>query len=454
MKIVYVSLSYLPKVAGGVQVLTHSIAKEMQSRGHDVEVLCAESVHDGDGQVRGEHTEYDGMPVERVHLNRYRQPNYFRSFYDVPSMADYLVDSFARRKPDLFHILHFSRLSASVFEGMRRLGVPVLLTLADYAFLCPLGTLMRYNGAICPGAEAVGGLKCLGCFVDETRTYKNSALRHVFNSDEVAVAIDAVDHLAGIRHLLPHVYQGAGRAFKDRIPYFKDLCSQIDLFTTNNHWSREFYIEHGFPPERIRTVVQTLDVSWSAGFTRTPYEGPLRIGFTGAVASHKGVDVLIKAFLRMKRQKNACLLIFGENDSHPFYVKKLLRMIGSNDRVEFKGRYQPTELNRIYNQMDVMVAPSMFYETGPLVVLEAQATKTPAISSDLGPIRELIRHGVDGYLFERGNSEQLASILDRLCEHREEVDRLRSNIRPVKTVAAMADELEALYVELKSKRVA
>lgn len=456
MKVVYVSLSYFPTVAGGVQVLTHSIAKEMQSRGYEVEVVCAESVEEGDDdQVRSDRTRYDGLPVERFRFNRHHMPEqYFRTFYDVPPVGERLYRIYQKSKPDLFHVTHFSRLSASVFEGMRRLEVPVILTLADYAFLCPLGTLLRYSLDLCPGAEQIGGVKCFGCFIEATRSYKQSLARHLLTPDHVAQMLQKLDHLPGVGRFIPKLYHGAAQVFEDRISYFQRLRSTIDLFTTNNHWSRQFYVDHGFPEERMRTVVQTLDVSWSREFVRRPYDGPLRIGFTGSIVSHKGVDVLIRAFRRMKHREKARLFIFGEKDAHPMYLNELMQLQGGDERIQFRGSYFPADLNRIYNEIDVAVTPSLYYETGPLVILEAQATKTPVVASDLGPIRELVHHSVDGYLFERGNDESLAAILDHLCENRSELERLRSNIRPVKTIGAMADELEVLYREITQRRAA
>jgi glycosyltransferase involved in cell wall biosynthesis len=454
VKVVYVSLSYLPTVAGGVQVLTHSIAKEMQSRGHEAQVVCAESVEEGeDDRVRSEQTVYDGLPVERLRFNRHRMPQYFRSFYDVPQVADHIVELFSKQKPDVFHVTHFSRLSGSVFYGIRKLGVPVMLTLADYTFLCPLGTLLRYNGTICAGAHVAGGVKCFGCFVDETRTYKNSFVRHVVSPDQVSALLNFVGRVPAFRRWVPPFYRESPQIFQDRIEYFRRLQSLIDLFTTNNHWSLKFYAEQGFPVDRMRCVVQSLDVSWARDFVRTPYTGPLRIGFTGSVADHKGVDVLVRAYRRMKRRKDARLLIFGDLAS-PLFFEELKSLCDGIEGVEFRGKYLPNDLSRIYNEMDVMVVPSMFYETGPLVILEAQATQTPVVASDLGPIRELVRHGEDGYLFERGNDGALAALLDRLCEQREDIERLRSHIRPVKTIAAMVDELEALYGELIHRRAA
>ncbi|MDD5544022.1 MAG: glycosyltransferase [Acidobacteriia bacterium] len=455
MRVVYVSLSYLPTVAGGVQVLTHSIAKEMQARGHEVEVICAESIESGDDdRIRTERTIYDDIPVVRLSFNRYHMPRYFRTFYDIPQVGEHLFKLYEAQKPDLFHITHFSRLTASIFQGIRRLGVPSILTLADYTFFCPLGTLLRYNGDICAGARAVGGVKCLGCFVDETRTYKNSVFRRFLNADQVAAGLKVLGKTPLVRSVLPSIYSDAAEIFEDRVKFFDSVLPCIDLFTTNNHWSRQFYIDQGFPPERTRCVVQTLDVSWSHDFVRTPYSGPFRIGFTGAVVSHKGVDVLVKAYQRMKHRDRAEVFIYGDNVSHPLYLQELEALCGGNKRIHMKGSYWPTDLKRIYNEMDVLVVPSMFYETGPLVILEAQATRTPVLASNLGPIRELVRHGIDGYLFERGDDRELAALLDRICEDPDELGRLRANIRPVKTIGAMADELEALYHESTRARAA
>ena len=96
--------------------------------------------------------------------------------------------------------------------------------------------------------------------------------------------------------------------------------------------------------------------------------------------------------------------------------------------------------------------PSLWYENSPLVIQEAFAAKVPVIASDLGALAEKVRHGLDGLLFPPGDAASLREVLRRLIEEPAILKCLRANIRPVKSMAEHAKEIEALYERLREGR--
>jgi len=59
---------------------------------------------------------------------------------------------------------------------------------------------------------------------------------------------------------------------------------------------------------------------------------------------------------------------------------------------------------------DVMVVPSR-HETFSMAALEAMALGKPVIMSDVGGARELVKHGVNGYLYRNGDIKSLADLV-------------------------------------------
>jgi glycosyltransferase involved in cell wall biosynthesis len=82
------------------------------------------------------------------------------------------------------------------------------------------------------------------------------------------------------------------------------------------------------------------------------------------------------------------------------------------------------------------------------VIQEAFAAKVPVVASRLGALKEKVRDGVNGRLFEPGNPEALACLLQEIAEDPRLLDALRANIQPVTTVEQHVQELEGVYRSL------
>jgi glycosyltransferase involved in cell wall biosynthesis len=88
--------------------------------------------------------------------------------------------------------------------------------------------------------------------------------------------------------------------------------------------------------------------------------------------------------------------------------------LGLEDHVSLRGRMTPDQLSRHLAQTDVLLHASVA-EGIPNVVLEAMACAVPVVATDVGGLTEAMTDGVEGYVVEPRDPEQLAHALLRLA---------------------------------------
>ena len=99
---------------------------------------------------------------------------------------------------------------------------------------------------------------------------------------------------------------------------------------------------------------------------------------------------------------------------------------------------------------DALLVPSVCLETGPLVVLEAFAAGVPVIGSRLGGIAEMVQDGMDGLLFEAGNSKDLADAVEKISN---KLGVFKKGVKKPPGLEELASVHMKMYAELNiSKR--
>jgi glycosyltransferase involved in cell wall biosynthesis len=83
------------------------------------------------------------------------------------------------------------------------------------------------------------------------------------------------------------------------------------------------------------------------------------------------------------------------------------------EHVTFAGRVAPAEVHRYYANADIYVqAPSI--DNMPLSLLEAFASGLPVVSTDVGGVPSMLRHGIDGLLVGDDDADALAEAVIQL----------------------------------------
>lgn len=460
MKVVLATHHFLPRYAAGAELYAYRLARWLQDHGHAVAVACVESIADGDGGLRVEREDYEGLAVYRLYFNLARTPDPFRWSYWNPDIGAWFEGFLREQAPDVLHVNSGYLLSASVIQAGRAAGVPVVLTLHDYWFLCPRITLRRPDGTltVLPNRPA----ECAWCLMMEKRRYR---LPDVASGGRIGRLVTAwLD-----RSRSPRV-----QVIEERRRVLKEALDQVTAFVAPSRFLHDLYIGQGLPPERFSLIRYGLDMRlWHQvrGSSASPppssqeVEGDgrrdqqragLRIGYLGQVEPHKGVHVLIEAFRRLSLPnqggRGAHLTIYGDLNRNASYVRRLRQLAHEEPRITFAGAYDNRRVAEVLASLDVCVVPSIWYENLPTIILEAQAWGTPVVTADLGGMAEMVRHNVDGLLFRPGDADDLARQLQRLLDEPDLLPRLRAHAPRVTTIEEQMQALMGIYQNVQRMR--
>jgi len=145
----------------------------------------------------------------------------------------------------------------------------------------------------------------------------------------------------------------------------------------------------------------------------------------------KGVDKLIDAVSIMNKRKGRSwrLDIVGDGDLRPDYEARA-KSLGLADRIIFCGRADDERIGELYRRADVAILPSINKsEAFGIVLIEAMASGTAVIASDLAGVRTVFRDGREGFLVKPGDTEVLADKLDALRRDKAKAKRMGANAR-------------------------
>lgn len=137
----------------------------------------------------------------------------------------------------------------------------------------------------------------------------------------------------------------------------------------------------------------------------------VELGLVGYIAPNKGHETALKALALLTSQgQDMRLHIFGEGpDSEVSRLKALADALGVGDRVIFRGHVNEPE--KIYAELQILLMCSKREAMGR-VTAEAMSRGLVVVGHSAGATRELISHGVNGFLYEGfDNAEGLAAAL-------------------------------------------
>lgn len=396
----------LPQKIGGAEVCAERISRGLLAKGHSV-VVITQRRYSGPRSLLPKAEIKNGLKVYSFYplnifsiYNTHKKNTLLKGLWRIidlinplPAVLVFLM--IKNEQPDIIHnhILH----GFSPFFLLRLLKltkIPVVQSLHSYGFLCLRCDFLRHHGELCKSPPFLCRL-----FIALSRFFTRGM----------------TDMVISPSHFCLGLYKEYGFFLKSRTIV---LPNAVETYAENPHRKKQ------------------------------AEEGKFKVLYAGRLVKIKGVHILIEAFKGIS-SADAELTIVGEG-----YFERELKMLAADDhRISFLGKIPWTELNYRYQNSDVTVVPSIYYEILGNVVIESMSCGTPVIASRIGGITELIEDGRNGYLVESGDVRGLKAALEQLLAKRSLLERLGEEAflsakkYDIRTHVA---EIEKLYLSLKN----
>jgi glycosyltransferase involved in cell wall biosynthesis len=240
-----------------------------------------------------------------------------------------------------------------------------------------------------------------------------------------------------------------------RTQVFQEFMAEVDHVIAVCDWVKRVLILNRVPEAKITLIRQGLCHDPPARVaTPAPVETPdrpLRLVFLGRLDPTKGLDVLIAA-IGADPELKVTLDVYGvlQGDGQDAYQQKLQTMISADPRVVLKAPIPADQVVATLGAYDLLVVPSQWLETGPMVVLEAFAAGVPVAGSRLGGIAELVTDGVDGRLVEASSERAWLELLRVLVSDRQKLVKLKSSVNLPLGMTTVASKMRYIYTQVLS----
>ncbi len=348
-----------PGVGSSVR-LTFELCRALRALGHETAVVSTVR-----NPQEASPTEIDDTLVFRLHSD---YPVRWRPWVSLHNrrIDQPLAATLAEWRPDVVHaqLIH-THLGYHSLTQARRAGAGVVFTAHDVMTFC-------YQKLTCfHGGEKHGGKlfdiqarasKCIPCQRFRFRPGRNRSIREVLGEDvnRMTVVSDALGELLTANGLR------VDRTLHNALD-FGGALPEPDAV-------RAFREQHGLAEARV-------------------------IAIGGRLHSQKGMGKALEMLAILKNEfADVRLLVMGQREIYDQEFAPQAEALGVGERVVPTGWLEGQELDLAYAAVDVLITPSLCFDTFGMVNLEAMRHAKPVVATTFGGSREVLEEGVTGYL--------------------------------------------------------
>lgn len=271
-------------------------------------------------------------------------------------------------KPDIIHIHNFIfKLSPSVFWALNK-NTKVYLTIHNYRFLCPSGTLFIDGQVDLSSKTHFGLLKNIFKGVFQKSILKTALLVLIFK-------------------------------FNEAIGSFKRINAFIFLtkFSRDIHvdWKKEIFNKNLIKPNFLKA------------FNLEPSNVCIDIIFVGRISEEKGLEKVLPI---LTKHRELTFAIVGEGPDY----KKLKLQYQKCLHIKFYGKQSHENTLALLQKSKFLLFPSIWYEGMPMTIIESFSLGKPIIAHNFGAMNAMIKHKLNGLLYS--SNEELDDILNNFSQ--------------------------------------
>lgn len=362
MKILILSDKFPPEAIGGADIVPFRLAKKALDLGHQISVITTTFEKENVGLKKTQ-----GLKVYWLYSKIPDQWHSYLTLYNH-SVIKEVKKIIKEEMPDLVwaHNVHY-QISYFSLVVAKKFNLPVVLTVHDAMSFC----YKKFDCTINPKDKSQSPQiayrhrpwNCLWCQKKQYFPLRNFFIRYIFNHYLDKVLAVSVEH------------QKLLQANKVRCDgYIYNGFDNLEFLPTQkkiNNFKNRF----GLSDKKV--------IFWS-----------------GRLSSAKGSFQALLALERViKKIPDTILLVAARiNESSQIFLREAEK-IGLREKVIITDWLENKNLATAYQICDLVIYPSICFDTFGLVVLEAMAAKKPVLATCFGGPKEVISDGLTGYIF-------------------------------------------------------
>ena len=437
MKILHYFLGFPPYRTGGLTKYAFDLMKSQVTDGNEVIALWP-------GQIKS----YSAKPLlkERERVERIRNIelinplpvsldegiNEFEAFTKPCDI--YIYSSFLEReRPDVIHIHTLMGLHREFIQAANQLKIKSVFTSHDYFGLCPKVTLYRY-GECCDNDD--GCRNCIQCNLYPLSLKKIQLMQspiYRWAKDTTIVKKLRKQHRDQFfeEDVLPDLpdcdVEFLAKKYRELRAYYVGMYESIDFIHFNSTIAEEVYKRYIVPKDSAVVSITHSDIKNHRDNGHIDSK-KIRIYCLAPAKPFKGWNVLKEVCDQLWSEGvNIELNIYGPVPSASDYM------------VVHENGYKYRELPLMMKNADVVISPSICYETFGFTVIEALSYGVPVIVSDHMGAKDII--GNSGIVVKTGDVNELKSAIMKISNY--------NHFSSVKSWKSFVKEIYRFYFEVR-----
>lgn len=438
MKILHYSLGFPPFRTGGLTKFCTDLMVQQAREGNEVSLIWP-----GEIGILNKTTSIKNSGVKIINESRicsYRIKNPLPIPYDegIGNVEPFVNEGdegvylrfLEEIKPDVLHIHTFMGLHKNFLTAAKKLNIHIVFSAHDFFPICPKVTLFK-NGGICENANNCD--ECSVCNASALSMKKMIILQsRIYRILKDTAIVKKLRKQHRDAYLADEDCKISEINFSDYFQlkrYYQMMMNLIDVIHYNSTLTKEIYEKYLGKRKSKVISISHGDISDNRRLKEVK-DDCINVRYLGAQSRAKGYFYLKKSINNLKGNKNKLVLHIH---FQPEKSEKYMRV---------HHRYTYSELEQIFENTDVLIMPSICYETYGYVVLEALSYGVPVIISNNVGAKDIIVENA-GIVFDSKNQYALTHVLEQInADMLMEMNRVICEKQPIITMEKMARQIE------------